>query len=174
MSALQRAPGLPTDPSSVPPRDLRNTAGKFDLAAHDQPVTPKRDRSLHDLIGQRTAYSPAGQQIHQIFPHHPRKWRAQTLPGARPSLQCLEEAKKRSAGLESRPPNAWFISPTGYGVKVAETDAKGFASSSVRQRPLAGAEEQLYGVLGDRGGETKGSFEELAEVGGGDYLGHHR
>jgi hypothetical protein len=36
------------------------------------------------------------------------------------------------------------------------------------------AEEQFHGVLGDRGGETKGSFEELAEVRGGDYLGHHR
>jgi hypothetical protein len=174
VSALQRAPGLPADPSRALPGDLGKTAGKFDLAAHDQPVKPKRDRRLHDAIGQRTAHSPADQQIHQTFPHHPRKWRAQILPGARPGLQSSEEAEKRSAGLESRPPDARFISPAWDGVKVAETDAEGFAGTSVRQRPLAGAEEQLYGVLGDRGGETKGSFEEPPEVRGADYLGHHR
>ena len=33
---------------------------------------------------------------------------------------------------------------------------------------------QLYGVLGDRGGKAKGPFEELAEVRGADYDGHHR
>jgi hypothetical protein len=113
-------------------------------------------------------------RLWQIFPHHPRKWRAQILPGARPGLPGSEEAEKRSAGLESRPPDARFISPGGDGVKVAETDAEGFAGPSVRQRPLAGAEEQLYGVLGDRGGKAKGPFEELAEVRGTDYLGHHR
>jgi hypothetical protein len=59
-------------------------------------------------------------------------------------------------------------------MKVADSDADGFARPSVRQRPHTGAKEQLNGVLGDRGGETKGSFEELAEVRGGDYLGHHR
>ena len=101
-------------------------------------------------------------------------WRAQILPGARPGLQGSEEAEKRSAGLESRPPDAWFVSPAGDGVKVAETDAEGFAGPSVRQRALAGAEEQLHGVLGDRGYETKGPLEELAEVRGTDYLGHHR
>src|ERR1039457_4069517 len=32
---------------------------------------------------------------------------------------------------------------------------------------------QPNGVLGDRGGKAKGPFEELAEVRGGNYLGHH-
>jgi hypothetical protein len=59
-------------------------------------------------------------------------------------------------------------------VEVAKTDAEGFAGPSVRQRALAGAEEPLDGVLGDRGYETEGSFEKLAEVRGADYVGHHR
>jgi hypothetical protein len=59
-------------------------------------------------------------------------------------------------------------------MKVADSDADGFAGTSVRQCPLAGAEELLDGVLGDRSGEAKAPFEELAEVRGGDYLGHHR
>ena len=59
-------------------------------------------------------------------------------------------------------------------MKVADSDADGLASPSIRQRPHTDAEEQLHGVLGDRGGETKGSSELFAEVSGGDYLGHHR
>src|ERR1017187_6387951 len=59
-------------------------------------------------------------------------------------------------------------------MKVADSDADGFARPSVRQRPHTGAEEQFHGVLGDGGGQAEGSPEELAEVRGGDYLGHHR
>ena len=59
-------------------------------------------------------------------------------------------------------------------MKVADSDADGFGRPSVRQRPHTDAEEQLDGVLGDRGGEAKAPFEELAEVRGGDDLRHHR
>src|ERR1019366_3464796 len=111
----------------------------------------------------------ADQQLHQVFPADLRKGHTQALPGTCPCLESLEVAEKRPARLESRPPDARCIVPAGSGMKVADSDADGLARPSVRQRPHTRAEEQLNAVLGDRGGETKGSFEEVAEVRGGDY-----
>src|ERR1017187_3063680 len=174
MSALQCTPSLPTDPGCAPPGNLRHTAGKFYSTPRHQAVEPKRDRRLRNAVGRRAPHPPANQQLHQISTVHLRKCPAQTLPGTCSCLEFLEVAEKRPARLESRPPDATCIVPAGSGMKVADSDADGFAGLSVRQRPHTDAEEQFHGVLGDRGGETKGSSEELGEVRGGDYLGHHR
>src|ERR1039457_3190924 len=174
MSALQCTPSLPTDPGCAPPGNLRHTAGKFYSTPRHQAVEPKRDRRLRNAVGQRATHSMVDQQFHQVFPVHLRKCPAQTLPGTCPCLEFLEVSEKRPAGPESRPPGAKYIVPAGSGMKVADSDADGLASPSIRQRPHTDAEEQLHGVLGDRGGETKGSSEVFAEVSGGDYLGHHR
>src|ERR1035438_31026 len=140
MSALQCTPSLPTDPGCALPRDLRKTAGEFYSAPRHQAVKPKRDRRLRNAVGQRATHPTADQQLHQISTVHLRKGPAQTLPGTCPCLESLEVSEKRPAGPESRPPGAKYIVPAGSGMKVADSDADGFARPSVRQRPPTGAD----------------------------------